>query len=1176
MQAIVNFFKKKWVIEAIAIALFAVLIWFIGPLIAIAGSVPLESETSRAVTIGVLVLVWLVYRLTYWQLSRKREQQLLNDLSGNPADFSQAQTASELDGLQKGFDEALAMLKNSGKQSRSQYLYELPWYAIIGAPGSGKTTALINSGLNFPLMEKLGRHSVKGVSGTRDCDWWFTDQAILLDTAGRYTTQDSHQQVDASAWHGFLALLKKYRPRRPLNGVFVAISITDLLRQSEEELRQHAIAIRQRIAELNGQLGLQLPVYVLFTKSDLIAGFTDFFANLTEDERIQVWGETFPASLDAESLSASLERFSQGYDELLERLLQRRAKRIQEERDVQRRTPIFDFPQQMRLLKPVAMQFLQAVFTVNRFEEPFLLRGIYFTSGTQEGTPIDRVLAALASSFRLDRQASPLLSGRGKSYFIGKLLRQVVFPEAELAGVDPKVERRLRLLNLAAYVGTFAVVAIAVLAWFVSFTSNKSLLSDVESQIEVYRAQTAAPTDTRSNFVSLLPKMNALQAIDDLYQQSGWSSGFGLFQGDKIQGGSSVAYQRLLREGLAPAIVQRLKERMQGDEGKNLDVLYQLLRVYLMFGEPQRMDAKVAAPWIRADWERQFATDPESLAKLQSHLDHLLASELDAVPLDDSFVSAVRNKLTQMPQANQIYNRFKTEALLDHEHDLSLAGQLQPNGERVYAVANGKDLQSVVIPGLFTRYGYSELFLKQGLSRIKDVSEQNWVLGSQSVNSLAEIDRLYGDFKRLYLVDYQKTWEELLRDVKLRTPQSHAQLVDMLDLLSRPDSPLKAMLELVEKHTSLNKIASELADVLSKTPAGAALASPDAATQKLLDLSKQQSGGVDAVKLLEAAFEPYQRLVRATGDQPAPINATLASLKKLHDYLMQVGSGINQGGKALEQAAVGGINPLQEAKMEFDRLPGPMGAALNALSSSGGQEIKKDAKAQLNNQLKTLVEQPCKAALSNRYPFSRNSPQDVLLADFAKVFAANGLVDQYFNASLKTFIDTTKPAWEEFSSEQALGLAPVTIRQFQLASRIREAFFPAGGNVPQVQFELKPVALDARVGTFRLILEGQELVYRHGPEQLSRFQWPGTNSSAGVRVVFEALDGGQVSRSKDGTWAMFRLFDDFNIEPTSLPDRFFLNIQIDSYTARFELRAASVNNPFGIRDYQSFRCPEGL
>lgn len=147
-------------------------------------------------------------------------------------------------------DEALALLKRAklgGSERRN--LYELPWYVIIGPPGSGKTTALMNSGLDFPLAAQMGAGAIRGVGGTRNCDWWFTDEAVLLDTAGRYTTQDSHAQVDKAAWLGFLDLLKTQRKRRPIDGAFIAISLSDLLLGSDAERAAHAQAIRARIQE---------------------------------------------------------------------------------------------------------------------------------------------------------------------------------------------------------------------------------------------------------------------------------------------------------------------------------------------------------------------------------------------------------------------------------------------------------------------------------------------------------------------------------------------------------------------------------------------------------------------------------------------------------------------------------------------------------------------------------------------------------------------------------------------------------------------------------------------------------------------------------------------------------------------------------------------------------------
>ena len=121
---------------------------------------------------------------------------------------------------------ALTLLKKaSGARG---YLYEQPWYAIIGPPGAGKTTALLNAGLTFPLAAEMGQSAVAGVGGTRMCDWWFTEDAVLIDTAGRYTTQDSDAAVDKAGWDGFLDLLKRTRARQPLNGVMVAIALSDI------------------------------------------------------------------------------------------------------------------------------------------------------------------------------------------------------------------------------------------------------------------------------------------------------------------------------------------------------------------------------------------------------------------------------------------------------------------------------------------------------------------------------------------------------------------------------------------------------------------------------------------------------------------------------------------------------------------------------------------------------------------------------------------------------------------------------------------------------------------------------------------------------------------------------------------------------------------------------------
>ncbi|MFL4472366.1 type VI secretion system membrane subunit TssM [Tateyamaria armeniaca] len=320
---------------------------------------------------------------------------------------------AELGELKGKMREALTALRKSKLGRRS--LYELPWYVIIGPPGAGKTTALVNSGMNFPLAKTTGSASIGGVRGTRNCDWWFTNDAVLIDTAGRYTTQDSGESEDNAGWLGFLKMLKKHRKRQPINGAIVAVSLSDLSLQDEASQKSHAAAIRRRLHELREKLGVRFPVYIIFTKSDLIAGFTEFFDNLGKEEREQVWGFTLPLPKKTKAEVSPVAAFDEEFSGLLAQLNSQSLERMQQETDHQRRALISSFPAQVASVRATARSFLSEVFQDNRFEKRHLLRGVYFASGTQEGTPIDRLMMGMARTFGIGRQAIGTGRGTGRS-----------------------------------------------------------------------------------------------------------------------------------------------------------------------------------------------------------------------------------------------------------------------------------------------------------------------------------------------------------------------------------------------------------------------------------------------------------------------------------------------------------------------------------------------------------------------------------------------------------------------------------------------------------------------------------------------------------------------------------------------------------------------------------------
>src|SRR5262245_7869814 len=175
-----------------------------------------------------------------------------------------------------------------GRQRR--WLYFLPWYVIIGEPASGKSTAINNSGLRFPM----GQPKLSGTGGTKNCDWWFGEDCIILDTAGRYTFNEDNEP-DREEWVEFLKLLKKFRPVAPINGLIVAVAADELRGRDDGDVTESARTIRHKLDQLVRELGIQFPVYLLITKCDLVEGFTEFFGRLPQRRLGEMLGWTNPS-----------------------------------------------------------------------------------------------------------------------------------------------------------------------------------------------------------------------------------------------------------------------------------------------------------------------------------------------------------------------------------------------------------------------------------------------------------------------------------------------------------------------------------------------------------------------------------------------------------------------------------------------------------------------------------------------------------------------------------------------------------------------------------------------------------------------------------------------------------------------------------------------------------------
>ncbi len=681
---LLSLFTRRFFWGFIGMSALSSLIWLLGPMLTISDSRPLEPARNRQMLIGLGYLLWILFQLTFRYYNAWFNRAFLYKLQATHNDDAEQQASEEW--LNAHFSDAIARLKKAHfyrksdgnwlQRYRVQYLYQLPWYIVIGAPGAGKTTALINSGLDFPLTDSMGKDAIRGVGGTRHCDWWFTDSAVLLDTAGRYTLQESLRAHDASEWHTFINLLKRYRARQPINGVIMTISVADLLSHSAEARFAQATALRQRMAELHQQTGIHFPVYIMVTKTDLLKGFMRYFATLDKQQRDQIWGFTFPWEPRRDSQRQLNRQFEQQFRFLASHLTQELAEKMAQDNNLLHRAECFLFPQEFASLRSLLAEYIDIIFSPTSGDVAWSARGLFFTSGTQEGLPFDRIMGELTRKLQLPQshgqsiaswdsvnRTAPIPATRGQSFFIRDLLSELIFKESGLAGSDHSWEYRHRVFHWLSYAMLAFILFITSGCWFISYYQNQRYLQQIEMRMPTIVQQGRQwMHQTPASMLDLLPFLNNLVQLPQpdsfTLDNPPIIMRAGLYRGDQVSDASWVLYQNALKSLLLPQVAQQITATLRHNKNENSEFSRNALRAYQMLYQPHNYDGEFLRSWVMQNLQRTMATTatPRDLQQLDWHLTQLLDRQIQSSPYARDNTLMMRKSATTQAEAKNSHH----------------------------------------------------------------------------------------------------------------------------------------------------------------------------------------------------------------------------------------------------------------------------------------------------------------------------------------------------------------------------------------------------------------------------------------------------------------------------------------------------------------------------------------
>lgn len=1172
-----NALKTPWVLALAVTLLLIFIVWTLGPYVAFADHVILEGVIARLVATIVLIFCWGLFVAISTSKQRKKE------LAEPEKAAQQGQKRLNRDRLREEYSHIKGRLKTAikivttsnfyGAKSRSRYA--LPWYLILGTSNCGKTSALLNSGLKFPLNEQADRFLYQ-LKATEHCEVLYGNEAVFIDAPGAYT--ESRPDTDVyNIWIALLKRLFKVRPARPLNGVIVCVSMRDII-DADQARREHlARTIRTRLSEVLKRLRNYVPVYLLFTKCDAVPGFAQFFAHLSRSEREQIFG--CPAKADAmEPGSVRIE-----IKELMQTLNSQIVTKIHQERDVDARGDMFRFPQELAALGSRLEDFITEAFGPSRYHRAVMFRGFFFSSALSAHD----VLAASAREGELSFQTgfNASVGDYAKGFFLLRLFEQCIIPEARLAAEDKEHLWGLRLRRYGLQLAAAGLFLFAAVFLGVSFMNNYSRLENLGMEYTSFVAEQKKVPVVPEAKIALpeLTRVAQTTVVYNLDEDSSIAYGLGLYQGKAFDTATNAAYLGTLNSRLMPAFRSAAGAKIDSSLG-NASELKAALRAYLMLCQPQHINAKFLNDWLERQWSEQYLGQVDTQQNLRQHMAYLLANGIIPVEPDAALVDRARKSLLKIPLAELTYQRMQEESLDSGKAPFTFRATVgdSPFSGDTYA-----------IPSLYTREGYEEYLIKRCPGIIRSLTDESWIFGTNPiVLSVLDVNKVHKDVRGMYFRDYTRCWSQAVQSLQVRTPANMADARKLAEQMTMGISPTVLVLREIRVNTNFiieeiepGPVAGAVADETKRKAqqklgnkvggkVAKALVDKTAASAEALRLQAQEEAQRDAMAVRQY-FVPLESLLTADGNPNPALKAANDTMAATGEYFAKLITSDNKEQRvlaALLEIADEKDDTLRRLESSAERLPSPVRGWYATVASGGLRDMLSIGAQSINRAYYEHVINAYNKNLRAHYPFNADADKDVNLDDFATFFRSGGVLDNFHDTHLRAFV--TRGGTLRSIMGRTLPMSGQAVVQLQRANRVQDAFFMSGRELG-IHFLMEPHALDATLKQVTLTNAGKTLNYWHGPVQGLGYTWPTADGQTDQAILetgdLHGINSRKVAR---GEWALFRLFQGGSIKRQE-GNTCLVEVQQNGKWAQFLIQFRNKANPFDPA-VCSFTLPDSL
>jgi type VI secretion system protein ImpL len=1020
----------------------------------------------------------------------------------------------------RDIDTALAAARARLVKSRvAGGLEKLPVVLVVGPEGSAKTTTVVRSGIEPELLAGEVYHG-ETIAPTRLVNVWYSQRALFIEAGGRVTS-------DPARWQRLVSQMQPGRLRAALAGgahaprvALVCLSCEDLLRSDRaESVPAAARALRSRLSDLAYQLGVRVPLYVLFTKADRIPHFADYVRNFSREEVGDVFGSTLrlePVAADTYA-DRSYKRIDRAFQRLFHSIASKRLKFLPRENQPEIAASAYEFPREFRKVIQPATQFLIELCRPSQLEVSPVLRGFYFVgvrpvvvtdapfeaAATASATSESPLPVGATSVFNLGQPRAALAAKLSPSaptsrkvpqwLFLERLLPEVVLSD-RMAMAMTQGGRRVDLLRrmVLSVVALLGLLVAGVFA--LSYDGNRRLQQSVVGATQGLVSRGAIGADG-------VPMEDALRRLDVLrgeldtlgrYEREGppWRLRSGLYAGSALYPPLRRRYftemDRLLLRSTRDSLLTFLRSLPSTPtQGSDYGAVYTALKAYLITTlRPDQSTVEFLGPALVERWRGTRSIDPGRL-DLAARQFGFYAAELphgdpfDIEP-DTRTVSHTRAFLGKFTGAEPIY-RSMLAAVSAKARPVEYA-RIFPNALSVVRAPH-------IVPGAFTRDGWAAMQVA-----FKDVDRyfrgEGWVIGDQAPVT-ADRAKVVQQVRGLYIDEYIDQWRRFLAAASVERSRGVQDGARKLALLGSNQSPLLALFSLVSRHTAV--------DTLAIAPAfqAAHVVTPPADTAKYIGESNE--GYMNALVALQASLEQVAKGGAAGGEMA--VGQALADAAQARLATKQVANKFRIDNE-------GRVHTMVQRLMEA-----PIVALEPALMAVGPAELNGKGRAFCAPFQQVMV----------KYPFS---PSGVVPASVDEVSA----LLQPGTGALWTFVDNELPNYvvrhgTQFAEKPGspVRISAAFISFVNRAAEFSTALYGAEGSSPRLSFTMRPILSEAVPG-LTVTIDGKQARFTRTSAASKPVVW---TAAQGQEATLSARLGGRDQQvlTYRGTWAIFKLFN---------------------------------------------------